>query len=306
MIVTTTPSVEGRKITDYKGIVVGEAILGANIVRDLFAGITDILGGRSGAYEQELGRARTTALTEMEERAAAPWRHRRGWRRSGLRGDQQHAHGQRLGHSGGAGLIMDARPHIERPVLTLPEPEAEALRAAYGAADTILEYGSGGSTVMAAEMPGKHVTSVESDRGWARMMRDWFRANPPAEGCAVDVVWADIGPTRDWGHPADDSAWRNFPDYPLKVWRRSGFRHPDVVLVDGRFRIGLRAGHGVFDHPAGDAAVRRLHQNDAWFAKVEEFLGVPHIIGRMAAFEVAPMAVPPDRLLQIIRFMTRP
>ncbi|GAA6201070.1 heavy metal-binding domain-containing protein [Aquicoccus sp. SU-CL01552] len=71
MIVTTTPSVEGRKITDYKGIVVGEAILGANIVRDLFAGITDILGGRSGAYEQELGRARTTALTEMEERAAA-------------------------------------------------------------------------------------------------------------------------------------------------------------------------------------------------------------------------------------------
>ncbi|MDF1716396.1 MAG: heavy metal-binding domain-containing protein [Antarcticimicrobium sp.] len=71
MIVTTTPSVEGRKISDYKGIVVGEAILGANIVRDLFAGITDILGGRSGAYEQEMGRARTTALAEMEEHAAA-------------------------------------------------------------------------------------------------------------------------------------------------------------------------------------------------------------------------------------------
>lgn len=70
MIVTTTPSVEGRKITDYKGIVVGEAILGANVIRDLFAGITDILGGRSGAYEQELGRARATALAEMEEHAA--------------------------------------------------------------------------------------------------------------------------------------------------------------------------------------------------------------------------------------------
>jgi len=71
MIVTTTPSVEGRKISQYKGIVVGEAILGANIMRDLFAGITDILGGRSGAYEQELGRARATALAEMEERAVA-------------------------------------------------------------------------------------------------------------------------------------------------------------------------------------------------------------------------------------------
>lgn len=71
MIVTTTPSVEGYQISDYKGIVVGEAILGANVIRDVFAGITDILGGRSGAYEQELQKARETALQEMEEHAAA-------------------------------------------------------------------------------------------------------------------------------------------------------------------------------------------------------------------------------------------
>ncbi|NKX46089.1 heavy metal-binding domain-containing protein [Roseicyclus persicicus] len=69
MIVTTTPSVEGSRITAYHGIVVGEAILGANVFRDLFAGITDIIGGRSGAYEEELGRARETALSEMEDRA---------------------------------------------------------------------------------------------------------------------------------------------------------------------------------------------------------------------------------------------
>ena len=71
MIVTTTPSVEGRSIAAYHGVVVGEAILGANIVRDLFAGITDILGGRSGAYEEELAKARTIALQELEERARA-------------------------------------------------------------------------------------------------------------------------------------------------------------------------------------------------------------------------------------------
>ncbi|MBY6047457.1 heavy metal-binding domain-containing protein [Vannielia litorea] len=71
MIVTTTPSVEGKSITGYKGIVTGEAILGANIFRDLFAGIRDIVGGRSAAYEQELGRARETALREMQEKAAA-------------------------------------------------------------------------------------------------------------------------------------------------------------------------------------------------------------------------------------------
>lgn len=70
MIVTTTSSVEGRRITGYLGIVTGEAIMGANIVRDLFAGITDIIGGRSGAYEAKLADARETALNEMQARAA--------------------------------------------------------------------------------------------------------------------------------------------------------------------------------------------------------------------------------------------
>ena len=71
MIVTTTPSVEGRKIIDYRGIVVGEAIMGANVVRDVFASITDIVGGRSGAYESKLQDARDTALAELQQRATA-------------------------------------------------------------------------------------------------------------------------------------------------------------------------------------------------------------------------------------------
>lgn len=71
MIVTTTPSVEGYQIAEYKGIVVGEAIMGANVVRDVFASITDIVGGRSGAYESKLQDARETALAELEDRARA-------------------------------------------------------------------------------------------------------------------------------------------------------------------------------------------------------------------------------------------
>ncbi len=69
MIVTTTPSVEGRRITDYRGIVVGEAIMGANVVRDFFASVTDVIGGRSGAYEAKLRDAREIALAELEEQA---------------------------------------------------------------------------------------------------------------------------------------------------------------------------------------------------------------------------------------------
>ena len=71
MIVTTTNSIEGKRITDYRGIVVGEAIMGANVVRDVFASITDIVGGRSGAYESKLQDARETALAELEDRARA-------------------------------------------------------------------------------------------------------------------------------------------------------------------------------------------------------------------------------------------
>lgn len=70
MITTTTPNIEGKAITQYFGIVTGEAVMGANMFRDLFAGIRDIVGGRSGAYEKELGHARLLAMQEMEAMAA--------------------------------------------------------------------------------------------------------------------------------------------------------------------------------------------------------------------------------------------
>ena len=67
MIMTTTQSIEGKTIREYCGIVTGEAIVGANIFRDFFAGIRDIVGGRSAAYEKELQRAREIALDEMAD-----------------------------------------------------------------------------------------------------------------------------------------------------------------------------------------------------------------------------------------------
>jgi uncharacterized protein YbjQ (UPF0145 family) len=71
MIVTTTPDLEGHKIVEYLGLVTGDAILGANIFKDFFAGIRDIVGGRSAAYEKELRKAKEIALSEMEAEASA-------------------------------------------------------------------------------------------------------------------------------------------------------------------------------------------------------------------------------------------
>jgi uncharacterized protein YbjQ (UPF0145 family) len=70
MTITTTPTVEGKRIKEYRGIVTGEAILGANLFRDLFATLRDIVGGRSAAYERELRKAREVAFQELMQAAA--------------------------------------------------------------------------------------------------------------------------------------------------------------------------------------------------------------------------------------------
>ena len=71
MLVTTTNTVEGKKIVKYIGLVTGETIIGANIFKDLFAGLRDIVGGRSGSYEQVLREGKNTAVSEMQQYAAA-------------------------------------------------------------------------------------------------------------------------------------------------------------------------------------------------------------------------------------------
>ncbi len=70
MITTTTPSIEGKRIVEYYGIVTGETIIGTNVFRDFFAGIRDIIGGRSSSYEEVLRQAKDTALKEMQDEAA--------------------------------------------------------------------------------------------------------------------------------------------------------------------------------------------------------------------------------------------
>lgn len=69
MIITTTPQIEGRPIREYKGVVTGETIIGANFVKDFFASIRDVIGGRSGSYEKVLREAKDTSMEEMQQRA---------------------------------------------------------------------------------------------------------------------------------------------------------------------------------------------------------------------------------------------
>ena len=152
-------------------------------------------------------------------------------------------------------------------------------------------------------MPGKRVFSVESDQAWALGMQGWFAAHPPAS--AVVIHWVDLGPTKEWGMPVNDRGWRRYCHYPLSVWERADFQHPDVVLVDGRFRAAClltvlvritRPVLVLFDDYKGRAA----------YHGVEEFVKPVALIGRMARFELEPSALPAGKLLRFMDFFTRP
>jgi hypothetical protein len=152
-------------------------------------------------------------------------------------------------------------------------------------------------------MPETTVFAVESSAVWVGQMHDWFALNP-AKG-AVHLHHADIGPTVDWGMPANKNAFRRWPDYALGVWDRADFLHPDVVLIDGRFRVGCllttafritRPVVALFD----DYAPRKPYH------AVEEFLTPSARIGRMARFDLTPQPLPMNRLGWFMKFLTRP
>jgi len=134
-------------------------------------------------------------------------------------------------------------------------------------------------------------------------MQAWFDDCP---GLSMPtVIHADVGTTGEWGMPESDKRWRAFPKYPLEVWSFEGFQQPDVVLVDGRFRVGcllatlFRTQNPVelyFDDYAG----RELYH------VVETFVKPTEIRGRMARFDIKPTPIPSDRLLDVIQLMSRP
>ncbi|WP_181164457.1 hypothetical protein [Amaricoccus solimangrovi] len=189
------------------------------------------------------------------------------------------------------------------PVLTLPEAEAAALRRIYSGAEVILEYGSGGSTVLAAGMPGKTVTSVESDAAWAAMVATHVAGMKRAESVAVRHV--DIGPTRKWGAPTSRRAAPKFPDYPLAVWSDPGFRHPDVVLIDGRFRPACFATVAMkTEKPV--TVLFDDYETRPRYREVERLAPPAEMIGRMARFELTPGPVPKQHLDWIISTFVEP
>ncbi|WP_074255735.1 hypothetical protein [Vannielia litorea] len=180
----------------------------------------------------------------------------------------------------------------------MPPEERNHLNEAYLKAQTILEYGSGISTEFAATLPGKTVFSIESDSAWCEALR--HRLPAPADGTHVHLRHVDIGPTGEWGRPTGTKHWSEFHTYPLSIWQEPGFQQPDLVLIDGRFRVACFAATCIF----AEKPIKLLF--DDYYPRpryhcVEEMFHPVQRIGRMAEFHIQPRAYTP---LEIAKFIT--
>jgi hypothetical protein len=183
--------------------------------------------------------------------------------------------------------------------LTLPQQEANLVRQMYEQASIILEYGSGGSTLLGAEL-GKTIISVESDKEWADRLSAQLAAFPNAS-----VHYVDIGPTEKWGMPARPRFHGRFHRYALSVWDRQDLGEPDLVLIDGRFRaaclaaIMLRARRPttvLFDD----------YEDRTHYHGVEKLARKEETVGRMARFTVTPGTLPPEMMTHVIGWFSDP
>ncbi|KQI73337.1 hypothetical protein AN191_00030 [Loktanella sp. 5RATIMAR09] len=195
--------------------------------------------------------------------------------------------------------MADTLENTEKPAfeLTFPEEENAFVKERYREAGTILEYGSGGSTVLAAEY-GKPCVSVESDQQWAEMLterlNDRFHGRPSAR-----VFPVFMGPTKEWGYPKNARNWGQFWRYPLSVWEESTRDQPDLVLIDGRMRTACFAAV-MMNIKQETTVLFDDYTNRNFYHVIERYVKPDLFAGRMAQFTVRPGMLTPDAFSDVV------
>ena len=187
------------------------------------------------------------------------------------------------------------------PNLWMPGPAAEAVRAAYRAARSIVEYGAGGSTVFAARETEAAVLSIESDPEWTARVRGWTAD----AGDRVTTRHVDIGPVGAWGAPKGPQGFRKYPSYPLSPWVDPVFGAPDLVMIDGRFRLGCFAAT-VLNATAPLTILWDDYLDRTGYHAAETLLPLAGMIGRMARFELVPRSLTPAEISRMIPWFVLP
>jgi hypothetical protein len=183
----------------------------------------------------------------------------------------------------------------------MPEPVASWLEARLREAKCFLEYGSGGSTLLAASLGVPVIVSVESDPVFGSSVVAAVESS--GSKSQLKLISANIGPTRKWGFPATFQEYRRWPDYALQPWdhvRENGLS-PDLVLIDGRFRVGC------FFATLLDAAPGTAILFDDYLLRTEVYGYVEAILPPSEIIEGAAVFVVPKarRQLEIARALAR-
>lgn len=189
-------------------------------------------------------------------------------------------------------------PPYKIPKVTLPVAETKLLIEEYSKAKTILEYGSGGSTLLAAADPHKTVISVESDLNWTQNLRNAILGECPETSSAF-IHYVNIGPTKEWGYPVNDNAWQQYHKYPLDVWDQPFFKDPDIILIDGRFRLACFA-TAMLRVTKPTIILYDDYVDRPEYHVVESLIKPTRIAGRMAQFVIEPGKIDKSRLTEII------
>lgn len=185
-------------------------------------------------------------------------------------------------------MFKKAKP-FDPPLSFAPEVQ-DFMRVTYPKASAILEYGSGGSTLLAASL-GKRVVSIESDPDWTAKMNAKIKADFP--NAAAQVLHKDMGKTGAWGKPVNAKNAVNYHAYPMSIWDADGFVQPDVILIDGRLRPACFC-----------TAIMRLTQpatilfddyrDRPRYQIVERFIKPTRMVEKMAVFEYTPTPISPE------------
>ncbi|MBS0232901.1 MAG: class I SAM-dependent methyltransferase [Proteobacteria bacterium] len=150
-------------------------------------------------------------------------------------------------------------------------------------ATNILEFGAGGSTLLAAERPGLQITSVDSDPGWFAKLREKPAINRAEKEGRLRLLHIDIGPTGEWGHPIDDTKRELWPNYSNLPWEMLD-QKPDLVFIDGRFRVACGLCTALHAKP-GQTVVAVHDFERRRYRALKFYLKKTEMVERLAIFE---------------------
>ncbi len=174
------------------------------------------------------------------------------------------------------------------PDMSMPDAEKAWVQEHYRNAEVILEYGSGGSTAYAACHSRAPIVSIESDAAWAKnLIETLTRAGVMRD--SIDIRHANIGKTREWGMPANHNDWRRYWAYPMGFWQDTGHIEPDLVLIDGRFRLGCFLATILNTRkPVTVLWDDYVGRENSLYSMAEQWFSIAETRGRMVRFDVTP------------------